>query len=397
METRNRNVRDRIGVTRRTRVEHLEPRLLFSTVLGTFGASAGKLVHALPDGTKLTFSLTAGTGTLSQDDAGALGVSTTGTTPASNLSVSVAGKTKVAPIGSVVADAALGTINFAKASLASGTLTVAGDVKTVTFASVTSSAMTFNGTAPMSLSVGNVNDSTIQSSAPFTSLKCNAFLSSSAHVSAITAPWIGALTCGVGEFLADLTLSGAGAPGGVALKTAKIGGDIFHSTWSIAGNVDSLTVNTGFDVGFNGDISGNVKTLKVGNSIDAANLTAANFGAVSIGNGMSIGHLLAGTHFGADGVFGGGDDTFAAGSIGSFKVRNSLRNKSLVAAGLVNPDDTFPVDGDESLLPGSSIGPVSVNNTLTADSHILASTLPATAKIHVSKISTASDPRFNLV
>src|SRR5206468_4304730 len=153
--------------------------------------------------------------------------------------------------------------------------------------------------------------------------------------------WITTLSC-KNEFLADLTLSGVGAPGGLTLKTAKITGNVFTSLWRIVGNVDSLLMGTGFDTFFSGNITGNVKTLKVRNSIDAANLAAANFGSISVGNGLSIGHILAGANFGPDGVLGGGDDTFAAGSIGSFKVNNSVVNNSVVAAGLVLSDDTFP-------------------------------------------------------
>jgi len=121
--------RDSSFKTSRPRIEisRLEPRVLFSTVLGSFGSSAGKLVHSLSDGTKLTFSLTAGTGTLSQDDAGALSVSTTGTTIASTMSVAVSGKTKTATLASITTDAPLGTLNFSKVNLNAGSLTIAGD------------------------------------------------------------------------------------------------------------------------------------------------------------------------------------------------------------------------------------------------------------------------------
>jgi hypothetical protein len=161
-------------------------------------------------------------------------------------------------------------------------------------------------------------------------------------------------------------------------------------------------MGTGFDAFFNGSISGNVKTLSIGNSIDGCNLAAANFGAVKVGNGLSVARLLAGANFGADGVLGGGDDTFSAGKIASFKVGNTVNN-STVAAGLQLADDSSPLTGNvltlspgDSLLPGSSIGPIAVNNTLTANSHILASSLPSTAKIHFKPVPTSSDPRFHL-
>src|SRR6185437_7720025 len=103
----------------RPSIHTLEPRLLFSTVLGTFGGSS-KLTHALPDGSKETFSLTSGTGTLSQDDAGNLDISTTGTSISSTLAVAVSGKTKFATISQVITDAPLGTLNLAKVNLAGG-------------------------------------------------------------------------------------------------------------------------------------------------------------------------------------------------------------------------------------------------------------------------------------
>lgn len=384
------------GYRGRAALEALESRLLFSSVVGTFGG-ATKFSHLLPDGvTKATFSLTAGTGTVSDDGTGNFSISTTGTTISSTLTVSLAGKAKSTTLAGIATDAALGTINCSKVNLSAGVLTVAGDSKKVALGAVTNSALSFNGTSPLTLTMGAVNDTTIVSTQPFTTLSSTSFLSSTPHVSAITAPWISTLSCKPGEFLPDLTLDGAGAPGGVTLKTAKIYGDVFRSTWRITGNVDTLSMLTGFDVGFNGSISGNVKTLAVGNSVDACTLAAANFGSIKIGNGMSIGHILAGASLGADGVFGGGDDTFAAGTIGKFSVGNSVDNRSVVAAGLVSPDDVFPLTGDESLLPGSSIGPISVNNTLQSTCRIVASSLPATAKLHFKPVSTASDPRFHL-
>jgi hypothetical protein len=392
------NPRNSRRFSTRPTIHPLEPRLLFSTTLGTFSGSS-KLTHSLPDGSKEIFSLTTGTGTLSQDDSGNLSITTTGTSISSTLSVAVSGKTKFASLSQITTDAPLGTLNLSKVNLTGGGLTIAGDSKKVFLAAVTSSALAFNGSSPLSMTLGNVSDTTVQSTQPFTSLSANSFLSSAAHVSSITAPWIGTLNCKT-EFLPDLTLDGSGAPGGLALNTANVKGDVGGSTWKIAGNINTLNMLTGFDGFFNGCITGNVKTLNIGNGIYGSNLAAANFGTVKVGNSLSVARLLAGTNFGADGVLGGGDDTFAAGKIGSIKVGNSTNN-AVVAAGLVLADETLSsnvliLTDNDSLLPNSSIGPITVNNTLSTNSHVLAATLPPTARIHFKPVPTVSDPRFIL-
>jgi len=364
---------------------------------GTVGSRNNvKLVHVLNDGTKETFSLNVGTGTLSEDGSGNLSVSTTGTTLSSTMAVALMGATKFATLAGITTDAALGTLNFSKAHLMTGTLNIAGDSKKVVLANASDSTLSFNGTIPTALTLAGVNDCTFNSTDPFTSLSATYFDNSQGG-GALTAPWIGMVTT-KSYFQEDLNLNGNGAPGGVTVKTINTN-SIFTSKWNITGDVGSMLVNNSINAG-SYNISGTLKSLTVNNSIDGAHLAAANIGSILVRNSISLyARILAGANFGPDGVLGGGDDTFAAGTIGSLKVLNSVTFGCVIAAGLDAMDDSFPLTGltgNDSLLPGGAIKSVTVNTQVSSDSRILASTLPPKAKIHFASVATATDPRFNL-
>ena len=104
-------------------------------------------------------------------------------------------------------------------------------------------------------------------------------------------------------------------------------------------------------------------------------LVAKSFGEISIGGSLVDADILAGTTFGKDGVFGGGDDTFNAGRIASVVVGGNVTG-SLVAAGFKPASDNpfTPVGG--TLLPGGKIGSITVDGTIDAASRFAAASLP---------------------
>jgi hypothetical protein len=109
---------------------------------GTVGNQKNvQLIHIAPDGAKETFKLNVGTGTLSEDLQGNLRVTTTGTTSASNFSMTVSGGVGSATLANFTADGSFGTINAPKTNL-DGLLMIAGNVKSLTVDNISSG---FNG------------------------------------------------------------------------------------------------------------------------------------------------------------------------------------------------------------------------------------------------------------
>ena len=65
-------------------------------------------------------------------------------------------------------------------------------------------------------------------------------------------------------------------------------------------------------------------------------------------------HILAGADLGADHTLGGGDDTFASGSIGTVKIGGTVSGASVIGAGLSSTNAIFK-DGDESAAPDVTV------------------------------------------
>jgi hypothetical protein len=165
------------------------------------------------------------------------------------------------------------------------------------------------------------------------------------------------------------------------ISTAPIGA-LLISAWTRANpnpprSVSAPSIGVLLD---RGDFAGN---LAVSGSIST----------MIVGENLS-GDILAGTTFGPDGEPGGGDDTFAAGRIGTLVVRGEV-DRSIIAAGLSVSDDVFPLDGNQSLLPGSRIGALMIGGALSPDSRVISSSIPRRVRIGSRLVNTlASDPRF---
>jgi len=146
-----------------------------------------------------------------------------------------------------------------------------------------------------------------------------------------------------GEFDPTVSLHG----GGQALGSVNIGGAVKNAQWAIHGNVGSVFIK----------------------------------GAC---NDMGI---FAGTDFGPDNARGGGDDTFATGSIGALVIGGNVTG-CLFAAGISS-------DG-RSLLPGSSITVINIKGTVDTNSAIIAASLPPVAVINGSPVKTAGNKTFQI-
>ena len=92
-------------------------------------------------------------------------------------------------------------------------------------------------------------------------------------------------------------------------------------------------------------------------------------------------------------MLGTADDTFSAGVISSLVL--GTVTTATVAAGPV-PLAGGTILGTLQLLPKGAIRSVSVKNTLSDDSRILAASLPKTVRVGKTSVATATDPRFNV-
>jgi hypothetical protein len=127
----------------------------------------------------------------------------------------------------------------------------------------------------------------------------------------------------------------------------------------------------------------------------AGNIATTGSIATLLIRGDLTGDILAGASFGADNQPGGGNDTFAAASITTLLVKGNVTG-SIIGAGLSVDDDVFPLDGNDSLLAGSSIRTLLISGTLSDDSRVLSASLPTRARIGGATVMTAGDTRFSL-
>ena len=218
----------------------------------------------------------------------------------------------------------------------------------------------------------------------------------------------------------DLQLVGNDA---LTIRTTK-GGRVSLGSITVQGNLNSMSAPLA-DLAGTLTVSGNVGAVNVGNitgvfraagSINS--LVSANVsGTVSCGGTLGAIHLagvtgtvaagqrirslnvgsltgatvLAGADLGANGVLGGGDDAFAAGSITLITVRGQI-STSFVGAG-INPTDGVFGNGNDQLIGGTA----SALRQITAAGCDAASKFEAGAfgAARLGKrVTPATDPRF---
>ncbi len=359
-------------------------------LFGTVGSRHGvKLTRTLADGTSITYAISGpGTGLFTDAGNGQSALQFTNTTLSSGFRDDVRGGSNSDFVTSFETDNALGFVTSSRLHLV-GTMHIAGSIKGIQIAS-TAGTVQIDGTNPVSLILGAMSDANVVSTAGIKSLQATAWTYQGVQSGILTAPWVGSLRV-AGEFGPAVTLGGAGAPGGVALGRASIGGNVENVHWAVGGGAGTIAISGGVPAGFSCNIAGALKTLTVQGGF-AGDLAATGIGNILIGGTANAAHILAGTNFGADGVFGGGDDTFVAGSIRSLVVRGNA-SSSVFAGGVqligdVSSNDTI------TALPGGSIRVINFGGTLSSDSRVAAAALPARVPVAGVLVTTATDPRF---
>jgi uncharacterized repeat protein (TIGR03803 family) len=127
-------------------------------------------------------------------------------------------------------------------------------------------------------------------------------------------------------------------------------------------------------------IAPTIGTLSDADTLEA-NIATGKIGTLLVKGSISHSVILAGANFGPGDLLGGGDDTFAAGAIGTLRVLGSIDATTLIAAGLDDTDDAFPLDTTPQLLTGGKIGTIYVRGSLASGGQILAASLPKTGVI----------------
>jgi hypothetical protein len=312
-------------------------------VFGNVGAHHG-LPLTLTDsaGDRVTLTLSGpGLGTVTQNG-DLVDISVTGTTTATRIATTAL--VGAFTFDTVTVAGALAGLNF-KSSIITGSLTVHSNVTNVTLAGAGSAGgnppmISLRGTTPVTLSLGAIQDATLNSTAPITSLTATSWQNGT-----INAPRIDTLTV-KGEFSANVNVHSGGK-----LQTANIT-TLDGGTWAIAGGIGTLHV--------------------FGDLIDA--------------------NIFAGADAGPDDVLGDSDDTYVAAAVASVIVNGADTSSLIVAGASPGPDGTL--DSPLTLMPKGAIRAVTVRGAVSDDARFLAPSLPVRAVLDGTTIKTATDPHF---
>jgi hypothetical protein len=220
-----------------------------------------------------------GKGTVTGAGLSVSGITLTGTTKASSLSIkglakdplAVPGITDASPIGSIVAPN----------TVLSGTVTLAS-ATSLTFGSISGAAITIAGTSgKYSLTAGNVTNSTLSSPGAISTLRVASWTNSN-DSTGLTVPSIGSLIV-AGNFDAALNI-GASAKT-VSLASAKIGGALGGSITNSAGTIGTLSAGSVAST-WNASL-GSISSFAVKTGGLASNVTANSIGSLVINGGLT--------------------------------------------------------------------------------------------------------------
>jgi hypothetical protein len=315
-------------------------------VFGTIGTHHN-LTYTVSNisGQKAVLSISGpGMGTVMQTN-GVTDLYVTHTTGASTLHLT----SKGAPFafGDVTVQGALASLDARTAAI-NGNFSISGAMKQFNLAAGgvaggAGSVFTLGGAGSVSLSVGDMESVTFDSSETIRALTAGDW-----QGGIISAPAINVLTV-KGDLSANVFVHGA-----MRLSSAKIG-SVSDDTWAIPGGIGALAV--------------------------LGNLSAAN--------------IYAGANAGPDNILGTNDDVYGATTIRSFTVGGYALSIVVVAGAAPSPDGgTIQVAA--VVLAKSVIGAITVKGIVSGDSRFLAATLPATATIAGVKVNTKTDRRFHV-
>jgi hypothetical protein len=350
---------------------------------GKVGHQSGlQLTRTLASGAVVKLVLSgAGTGTLTEDPSGGIGLTITGTTPGSNLSIISSG----VMVDSLSVTSFIGNI-VAPTSTIDGAVNLAG-VSHLTLAGASSGSITITGGNHNYLSLGVASGLSLYSAAAINSLSVTTW--SATPSDSVTTAWIGTVKS-TGDFGANLIINGAN--GKLGVKSITIGGSLLNSYWSIQRNLGAVKVG-GVASGWSGSIHGSISSF-IDTGDFAGELAAKDIGALLINGNLTNGDILAGDNFGADGRLGNNDDVFSSGILSSIMIGGSVTD-SLVAAGFVPSGDDLQTTG-AMLIKNSAIQSITVGGLIDSTSQFLSVSLPAKAKIDGNLVATAGDANFNL-
>ncbi len=222
--------------------------------------------------------------------------------------------------------------------------------------------------------LGNVGNVTV---------KANALGTGGAFSGLLSAARFGKITLTGGDFAGELTsltpLATLGTKPALA-KLSIVGGDL-------TGDVRLLGPLGAFSV--------KPDKASVGGNVTDATVGTIKIASVFVAKNLTNSILLAGGDLGADHAFGGGDDTFAAGSIGAVTIKGSVAG-SMIGAGFFTDDATLK-DEDDTVLGGTASSIASLTITVQPDpaSYFAAGLFKKAPKIAgVTVDLTADDARF---
>lgn len=323
-----------------------------------------------------------GTGTVSFSN-GNTSVTVNGTTSASSLWIKPSNKFATATLSSITVNGTLQELRAPSVAL-SGNLTVSGDLRWVSLASITGSTWTINGTQSTSGTIGQVVNTSLDSDGPIGSLTVTSWTTTDSGTDAIIADSIGTLKVN-GSFTPTVSLlEGA--------KSVSIAGEV-NGSWDAGGAIGTFAAAS----------SANTFALNSARSIGTFTLTgsmggrisAPTIGSVTVNGSMNAAAILAGTDLGSDAAIGGtgnAADVYSAGSLGSLHVRGAATN-SLIACSLNPIDGQFFNTDDRFASLSSRIGSIRIGGA-TFETNFAAKQFDRYATITRVKISTADDSRF---
>jgi hypothetical protein len=140
-----------------------------------------------------------------------------------------------------------------------------------------------------------------------------------------------------------------------------------------------------------GPITVKASRLGVGGNVIGATINASALGNFSVSKNFVDTIVLAGADLGADHEFGGGNDTFALGTIGVVKIGGNVTGvRSILGAGFSR------VGAVDSILGGtaSTIASLSVGGSADASLHFSAGRFKSPPKIGGTVIDPTTDGRF---
>jgi len=176
-----------------------------------------------------------------------------------------------------------------------------------------------------------------------------------------------------------------------------LGASLKISTARGTGTLNNIQIN-----GAANSIS--AKTINLTGTLSAAAVKSLQLAAVTNGTvaapvltsftatTLTNAHILAGVNVGPDGQLGGGDDSAVAAFVKSIKVTGPV-TASVIAAGL-NPANGQLLDGDDALIPGSSIKSISIGVAPDDTTRFVATSFPKKVKLGRTSVSPTTDPHF---